>query len=430
MTAHRIPRPAGVLPGSPPHHSRTAGRLRIFTAPVEIRNSASPGSPTWNTTSPRRKRRIRVPFATRSRAGASRPAKNGIAVGKQTPPGRTSRCHGSGRPVRPDLQLRDRPASTPQPATTAAAAAADTSAARSRKPSAVTGSSLRSVRLLPERGGFAGSADRQRRVRRLLQQWHRAPAIPGRRPVPGRDPGNRRRRLRFSSCSAYRPWSSRRREASSPLYAASRMSACANRQRLPSAGRMSALTTSSLSTPGSSGRSRSPATMSVRKRIPITDADLRAPRASASASIRAEDGPQRDRQDVARTLDEREPAVADRQRAVLEERANRLGHEQRVAAGPLVDGTGVVRVERGTRHLVASCPDSASRRPPSRMRRTDRRRPRRAGRAGRMAARITSGTRAARSTRTSTSALPDGSIQWRSSMTTTRGPDVSRIRST
>ena len=51
----------------------------ILTSPLTMMNRASPGSPTWKMTSPRRKRRERI-LAARSvsRAASSSPAKNGI----------------------------------------------------------------------------------------------------------------------------------------------------------------------------------------------------------------------------------------------------------------------------------------------------------------------------------------------------------------
>ena len=57
---------------------------QIFTSPDTMMNRASPGSPTWKITSPRRNRRERIPAATRCRASASRPAKNGTAASEST----------------------------------------------------------------------------------------------------------------------------------------------------------------------------------------------------------------------------------------------------------------------------------------------------------------------------------------------------------
>ena len=56
----------------------------IFTSPLTMMNRASPGSPRWKITSPRRKRRARVPAATRPSASGSRPAKNGIVDSEST----------------------------------------------------------------------------------------------------------------------------------------------------------------------------------------------------------------------------------------------------------------------------------------------------------------------------------------------------------
>ncbi len=48
---------------------------------------------------------------------------------------------------------------------------------------------------------------------------------------------------------------------------------------------------------------------------------------------------------------ERHPAVVPGEGPVLEERADRLGHEQRVARGPVVDPSRIVGIERGPRDL-------------------------------------------------------------------------------
>ena len=52
----------------------------ILIAPDTTMNSASPGSPRWKITSPRRNRRVRMPRVTRSRLAASSPEKNGMAA--------------------------------------------------------------------------------------------------------------------------------------------------------------------------------------------------------------------------------------------------------------------------------------------------------------------------------------------------------------
>ena len=52
----------------------------ILTSPLTMTNRASPGSPMWKMTSPRRKRRERIVAARRSRASASSPPKNGMAA--------------------------------------------------------------------------------------------------------------------------------------------------------------------------------------------------------------------------------------------------------------------------------------------------------------------------------------------------------------
>ena len=49
---------------------------RILTSPATTMNSASPGSPWWKMTSPRRNRRVRMPAANRSSAARSSPAKS------------------------------------------------------------------------------------------------------------------------------------------------------------------------------------------------------------------------------------------------------------------------------------------------------------------------------------------------------------------
>ncbi len=82
----------------------------------------------------------------------------------------------------------------------------------------------------------------------------------------------------------------------------------------------------------------------------MIDATPRASRAGRLEGIdaRAEHRPQRDRDARRPALDERHAAVAPLERAVLEERPDRLADEQRVAGGPLVDAARAVGIDGRT----------------------------------------------------------------------------------
>ena len=161
----------------------------------------------------------------------------------------------------------------------------------------------------------------------------------------------------------------------------------------------------------------------------------RRPMASRAAGVQgvdasAEDRPKGDRQRGCPRSPIARPAIAPLQRTVLQEGADRLPHEQWVAAGPLMDAASATGIDRGPCDDRRQLGGLGLVRPSARGGRRRRWWPSREWPRGacrrqddeRMACRVASTMR-------STIPTLDGSSQCRSSMTTTRGPVLPSSRS-
>ena len=273
-----------------------------------------------------------------------------------------------------------------------------------------------------------------RRARRRVARPPRSSGIArarvaGRRAMDG-DQAHERRVLRPPRAVREARVERRRRCARTPAYAASWISGWRTATRRHRRARCSRPRPAG---PGSRPErlAQRSSSRSVGSATPTTEATPSTSRASGgSASMRAPSSARSVTGTVSRRVREPIRPSSPGEGAIVEERAHRLGDEQRVAGRPLVDASGIVRIERGTGDLRRQL-GRLGHRQPGEVEPLDAV----PVRPGRCRARAHAdedheGPRAARSTSTSTMPALDGSIQWRSSMTTTRGPDVSRIRST
>ena len=186
----------------------------IFTSPDTMMNRASPGSPAWKMTSPRRNRRVRVPAATRSRASSSSPAKNGIRARDAT--SGASRAHHR-RIVRPRTAARPWVRDAAVGATTASAVAAtarrDRVSGRSMPPMTAVPGRLRLTVLGCSTALPAPGRCRVGIPRRVRRHCHPPRCRPGRRRPPRARRGPARAGGRRHRPHARRPFPRPRRRS-------------------------------------------------------------------------------------------------------------------------------------------------------------------------------------------------------------------------